>query len=126
MPIRPHFVGHEAEAVRLLRPWTKSAERNIRRYAVEVTRPCGVWVVHLNQMKQTPELALPLLEPFKATSEKYIQDSVANWLNDASKSKPDWVRELCQTWLEESPVPATIRICRRALRTLNKPKKGIA
>ena len=126
MPIRPHFIDHEAEAVQLLTPWTLSPERNIRRYAVEVTRPCGVWVVHLNQMKRTPELALPLLEPFKSAPEKYIQDSVANWLNDASKFQPEWVRSLCDAWLNGSPEAATVRICRRALRTLNKPKKGIA
>ena len=41
-----------------------------------------------------------------------------DWLNDAAKDQPDWVRGLCAEWLKATPADATRRICHRALRNL--------
>jgi 3-methyladenine DNA glycosylase AlkC len=119
LPMRQHFRMNVSHAVAALVPWTAEASPFLRRFAVESTRPRGVWSAHLEQMKQNPALGLPLLEPLKADPEKYVQDSVANWLNDAAKGQPAWVREVVTRWRKEANNhPATERICARATRSL--------
>ena len=53
------------------------------------------------------------LEKLKADKSKYVQGSVGNWLNDASKSKPEFVIELCKKWKSESLSVETEKIIKR-------------
>jgi 3-methyladenine DNA glycosylase AlkC len=108
------------ESLSILSKWTTNSDENIRRFASEATRPRGVWCAHIEVLKQNPELALSILEPLKSDTSKYVQNSVANWLNDASKTKPEFVIEICKRWKKESNSKETAYIVGRALRTLEK------
>lgn len=116
--VRSCIIAEPLEALRVLGPWTSETDENLRRYASEATRPRGVWAAHIDAFKVSPEPALPLLEALRADPSRYVQDSVGNWLNDAGKSRPDWVRALCGRWRSESPCPATAYIARRGLRNI--------
>jgi 3-methyladenine DNA glycosylase AlkC len=120
MAVRPAVAEELNSAVRILAKWARKKSANVRRFASECTRPCGVWCRHLAAMKETPELGLPILEPLRADESKYVQNSVGNWLSDAAKTQPHWVEELCRRWERESDEPATRRICTRARRNLRK------
>ncbi len=120
MATRSDIDAQLTQAIAVLTQWTKEASENLRRFASEATRPRGVWCKHIEALKQNPELAYPILEPLKSDGSKYVRDSVANWLNDASKSQPDWVREVCELWATDSPTAETKAIIKRALRTLEK------
>lgn len=107
------------KSIELLYNWVLDSHPNIRRFAIEVIRPRGVWCTHIEKLKEKPEQALPLLEALKYENHRYVQNSIGNWLNDASKSKPDFVIQLCEQWSKENH-SSTNYIIRRALRTISK------
>lgn len=119
MAVRPHLAADLDAAIDSLAPWTASPSERIRRFACEAIRPRGVWCAHIDGLKKQPEKALAILDALRADPAAYVQDSVSNWLNDAAKTRPDWVLEICTRWKAESPGPNTARICKRALRSID-------
>lgn len=118
---RPWFAADPAALLPALLPWAEDPRPNVRRCAVEGARPRGVWTAHIPALKAAPELARPLLDAVRQDPSRYVQLAAANWLNDASKSAPDWVLQLTASWLDAHPDdPATAAIVRRGRRTLRK------
>lgn len=122
MAVRLDISQNLSESLFILSGWTHDEDENVRRFASEATRPRGVWCEHIEILKQNPELGLQILASMKSDSSKYVQNSVGNWLNDASKSKPDFVNTICEEWLKESPTKETKYIIDKALRTIQKGK----
>lgn len=120
MALRPEIEKDLDKSINILSDWTINKNENIRRFTTESTRPRGVWCKHIEKLKDNPEMALPILENLKSDKSKYVQDSVGNWLNDASKSKPNFVIELCERWKKDSPIKETEKIIKRARRTIDK------
>jgi 3-methyladenine DNA glycosylase AlkC len=120
MAVRPALAAELERAIALLAAWSTERDANLRRFASEATRPRGVWCAHIARLKSEPAFALPVLEPLRADPEKYVRDSVGNWLNDAAKDQPDWVRATCARWARESPGAETAYVVKRALRSVGE------
>lgn len=117
MAFRPYLTARLEEGLCLLASVARSQEPTIRRFAAEVSRPRSVWGQHCIALKVNPQLGRPILEALRGESNRYVQLAVGNWLNDASKSRPDWVQALCDEWLRDRN-SGTNWMVKRGLRTL--------
>jgi 3-methyladenine DNA glycosylase AlkC len=117
LSIRDELAQKLELSIEILEKWSTSKSENIRRFSSEALRPRGVWCSHIDALKTKPELALHLLENLKADDSKYVQNSVANWLNDVGKTQPGWVKKICAGWKKEKD-KNTDCIVKRALRSI--------
>lgn len=119
MAYRADVINNLPEVLKCLEAWAIDSDENVRRFASEVTRPRGVWCAHIASLKAEASIALPLLSILRKDESRYVQNSVANWLNDASKTQPEWVKGLCEDWLVvDKENAATQYICKRAQRSI--------
>lgn len=119
LALRPLVVAAPFEALALLPSWVLESDANLRRFAVEITRPRGVWARRIAQLINEPWHGLPLLAACCCDDSRYVQDSVANWLNDAARNRPDWVMQVCAEWRKaHADNPACAYIIRRGQRRI--------
>lgn len=115
MAVRAIIVDDPLGVIAKLTPWTQDGDPNVRRFASEATRPRGVWAASIKLLRKEPEHALPILEALRHDRERYVEDSVANWLNDAAKDRPDWVVVLLDEWAKDGVAPRLITRAGRSL-----------
>lgn len=116
--VRNRICDEPLKALRLLTPWTKDPSEYVRRFASEATRPRGVWAKHIDKFKRDPGIARSLLDELHNDTSRYVQDSVANWLNDAAKDHPRWVKDVVKAWSKLSASKETAYIVKRATRSI--------
>ncbi len=115
MAVRAIMVADTEMAIKALSPWALDTDPNIRRFASEATRPRGVWAASIPLLRASPELGLPILSALRFDPTRYVEDSVANWLNDAGKDKSEWLIALLHKWSNEG---VSSRLISRAGRSL--------
>ncbi len=118
LALRDKFKDDLKKSIHSLLCWVQSDDENLRRFAVEISRPRGVWCAHVPELRKKPEIALELLNHVKADNSLYVKKSVGNWLNDAAKDNINWVQDLCEEWQKASNNKHTKFICKRGLRIL--------
>lgn len=102
----------------VMEKWSRDPDEHVRRLASEGCRPRLPWSFRLEALSQDPTPVLPILANLKSDPSLYVRKSVANHLNDITKTHPDLVLDLLRSWpLEE---PRTVWIARHALRSLIK------
>jgi len=102
----------------VMNKWAVDENVHVRRLASEGCRPRLPWSFNIAEIMANPELTRPILEKLKADSELYVKKSVANHLNDFSRTHTDWMLDLVNSWDKKNE--HTAWIIKHASRTLIK------
>ncbi len=107
------------KTMRAATAWTRHKNYHVRRLASEGTRPNLPWA---KKIHTTPEMMLPLLDKLYSDKTRYVTRSVANHLNDISKTNPALVVATLKRWQKEGKQTASelTFITKHALRTAVK------
>lgn len=124
MAVRHYLNSDLDDVVEILKTMSMSQDEYVRRFVCELTRPRGVWTSHIPVLKKNPERCIDILENLKYDKSKYVMDSLANWINDASKTRPDFVINLCSSWSSQIEGSHIEYVIKRGLRSIDK-KYGV-
>lgn len=114
------FLNHnQAGTMAKIKGWTRHPSYHVRRLASEGTRPKLPWGQNVGLMHAD---TLPILDALHDDPTRFVTRSVANHLNDISKSQPDAVLERLALWEETGKQTKSEHVWMRkhALRTLIK------
>ena len=117
--IRAFLNAHQTQTLERMRRWVHHDHYHVRRLASEGSRPRLPWgrKIHL-----TAAQTLPLLDALHADPTRYVTRSVANHLNDITKTDPDLAIAQLDAWqsLAKQDEKELAWIRRHALRGLIK------
>ena len=116
--VRPFIINYEDKMMAQMCAWSKDENEHRRRLASEGSRPALPWGQALPKYKKDPTPILPILEELKADPSLFVRKSVANNLNDISKTHPDLVLRIAKDWYGKNE--HTDWIVKHACRTLLK------
>lgn len=116
--VRPFIIKHETRMMQQMTLWAKHGNEHVRRLASEGCRPALPWGQALTCFKKDPSLVLVILEQLKSDPSLYVRKSVANNLNDISKTHPDLVAKIAKNWYGKNEY--TNWIAKHGCRTLLK------
>lgn len=114
------FLNHnQAETLERVHTWTKHPSYHVRRLASEGTRPKLPWGQNVGL---THDDTLPILDALHGDDTRFVTRSVANHLNDITKSNSSAVLDRLKTWTKSrtQTKPELTWMTKHALRTLIK------
>lgn len=118
LAVRSFIINNEERMMEQMNIWSKDEDELVRRLACEGCRPQLPWGQALNSFKKDPTPILPILERLKTDPSVHVRKSVANNLNDISKTHPNLVMKLAKDWYGKNE--HTDWIIKHACRTLLK------
>lgn len=125
--VRAFIIKDEERMMKQMSVWARSENEHVRRLASEGCRPMLPWGQALNSFKKDPSPVLGILEQLKADPSMYVRKSVANNLNDISKTHPDLVAKIAGEWYGKDKNTDWIvkHGCRTLLKKGNRDVLGI-
>ena len=125
--VRPFIISHEDRMMAQMSVWAGHDNEHVRRLASEGCRPALPWGQALTRFKKDPSLVLGILDRLKEDPSLYVRKSVANNLNDISKTHPDLVAQIAADWYGKNEYTDWIvkHGCRTLLKKGNRDVLGI-
>ncbi|MHA6488214.1 DNA alkylation repair protein [Bacillus cabrialesii] len=116
--VRPFLLLDQEKMIAQLLTWSEHKNEHVRRLASEGSRPRLPWGKSIPALKSDPSPVLPILEKLMQDESLYVRKSVANSLNDISKTHPHLLKKIADQW--HGTHPYTDWIIKHAYRTLLK------
>lgn len=118
-PIRAFIDAYPEQTMNRLNIWAFDPNYHVRRLVSEGTRPLLPWA---KRISLDPTKTIPLLDILHADPTRYVTRSVANHLNDLTKSEPGLVIATLEHWQKwgKQKRPELDWMTRHTLRTLVK------
>ncbi len=116
--VRPFLIENQTKCLAFLDECANDQHQNVRRFASEACRPLLPWGQKLHALVGNPKPIFSILNQLMEDKAVFVQKSVANNLNDITKSHPDLVLEFCKKWFGKSS--SVNWIIKHACRTLLK------
>lgn len=116
--VRVFIIKDEKRMMKQMLKWSTSDNGLVRRLSCEGCRPALPWGQALTSFKKDPTSILPILENLKEDASIHVRKSVANNVNDISKTHPSLVIAIAKEWYGKSK--ETDWIVKHGCRTLLK------
>lgn len=119
--LRPLVIQHSEKIFSLMKVWSVDSDSKIRRLASEILRINLPWArKSLACLSHFDDYQI-ILSNLRNDMDKSVQKSVANNLNDLSKTAPDLFYRIRDNWLKDpNPTPQCLWILKYGSRTLRK------
>ncbi len=117
--LRPFLVQHFKYTLVQLELWCSDEDEHVRRLVSEGTRLRLPWATQIPILFENIDITLPLVLSLVDDESLYVRKSLANHLNDLSKTHPELVLSVTQDILKH-PTKKREWLVKRALRTVRK------
>lgn len=118
--VRPYLERYPDLTMRRVHAWAESESHNVRRLASEGIRPRLPWARVHTPFVADPSPIIPVLDTLAADTSLFVRKSVANNLNDITRTHPELALETARRWSATYPTAETMWLIERGVRTLIK------
>jgi len=115
--IRPLLTKSPKKTLKVVLKWSKDKNVHVRRCASEGIRIRLPWAKKSTVVLEEFEIYKKILSNLKDDSEKFVQKSVGNNLNDLMKENPAKGRMIISEWQKDSPSSEALWIIKHGLRS---------
>lgn len=118
--MRPILEKYPQKTMKTVEKWSRDKNVHVRRLASECVRIRLPWAKKLTVALEHFSMYKKVLSNLRFDTEKFVQKSVGNNLNDLMKENSELAKEIISEWESSNPTKATFWIIKHGLRSTRK------